>query len=62
MTDPTSQVIGGVDTHGDFHVVAAIDGLGRPIDVESFAANRDGYRQAIRWLQGHGQLDRVGVE
>jgi transposase len=62
MTDPTDQVIGGVDTHGDFHVVAAIDGLGRLLDVESFATNRDGYRQAIRWLGSHGRLDRVGVE
>jgi hypothetical protein len=33
------SVVGGVDAHADFHVVAAIDANGGLLDVESFPAD-----------------------
>jgi hypothetical protein len=38
MATSTPQVIGGVDTHRDLHVVAAIDPVGRPLGHRSFPA------------------------
>jgi len=37
-----SSVVGGVDTHADVHVAAAIDGNGGVLGVESFPANVEG--------------------
>jgi transposase len=55
-------VIGGVDTHADFHVAAAIDTNGGLLDVESFPANSAGYEALLVWLVGFGEVSRVGVE
>jgi len=57
-----ARVTGGVDTHKDVHVAAALDDLGRLIAVASFPTTRHGYRRLLRWLQSHGELDAVGVE
>ncbi len=62
MTDPRTRVVGGVDTHKDVHVVAAIDGLGRLLGTTSFPADAAGYRGLLGWLRAHGAIDRVGVE
>jgi transposase len=56
------QVIGGVDTHKDLHVVAVIDAVGRLLATESFPTTRHGYRRLLRWLASHGELVAVGVE
>ena len=56
------DVTGGVDTHADEHVGAAVDGAGRILGTASFAATTAGYRQLLAWLRGCGQLVRVGVE
>ena len=55
-------VTGGVDTHQDLHVAAALDQLGRVLGTESFPTTIAGYRQLLAWLRRHGQLDKVGVE
>jgi transposase len=62
MTDPRTRVIGGVDTHKDVHVVAAIDGLGRLLGTKSFPADAPGYRGLLGCLRARGSVDRVGVE
>src|SRR6478609_6736199 len=62
MTDPTTQITGGVDTHKDTHVAAALDGFGRVLGTESFPATRPGYRRLLRWLEAFGELGAVGVE
>jgi transposase len=62
MTDPTRRVTAGIDTHKDFHVVAALDELGRELGVETFATTARGYRQVLRWLRGFGDIDVVGIE
>ncbi|MDP8961170.1 MAG: transposase [Actinomycetota bacterium] len=55
-------VIGGVDTHKDTHVAAALDGLGRLLGTASFPTTRNGYRRLLTWLQSHGDIAAVGVE
>jgi len=55
-------VTGGVDTHRDVHVAAALDHNGGVLGVEFFTADRAGYRALLDWLASHGLIDRVGVE
>ena len=55
-------VTGGVDTHLDVHVAAALDSIGGLLGVESFAASAAGYRKLYGWLSSFGPLARVGVE
>jgi transposase len=62
MHDESRQVTGGVDTHGEVHVAAAIDATGRVLRTESFPATSVGYRALLRWLRRHGEVVRVGVE
>ena len=45
-----SGVIGGVDTHADVHVAAALDQNGGLLGIESFRVNRAGYRRLVEWL------------
>lgn len=61
MTDPTS-VIGGVDTHTDFHQAAVIDTVGRHLATQAFATTPDGYRRLLEWMSSHGELIAVGME
>jgi transposase len=56
------EVTGGVDTHADFHVAAAVDANGGVLDVERFPANAEGYGGLLAWLAEQGQVTRVGVE
>jgi transposase len=62
LTQPTTRVIGGVDTHADVHVAAALDDTGRILGNESFETTAAGHRQLLAWLRRHGELVRVGVE
>ena len=55
-------VTGGVDTHADTHVAAAIDHNGGLLGIESFPADRAGYESLLGWLVGFGELDKVGME
>jgi len=55
-------VIGGVDTHLDVHVAAALDPIGGVLGVESFDATPRGYRAMLEWMGGFGTLSKVGVE
>ena len=56
------RVTGGVDTHADVHVAAAIDHNGGVLGVESFNADRAGYESLAGWLAGFGPITRIGVE
>ena len=55
-------VTGGVDTHADIHVAAAIDDNGGLLGVESFPATESGFEDLLGWLVGFGEVVRVGVE
>lgn len=57
-----AQITGGVDTHLDVHVVAALDELGGLVGVESFPTTPPGYRALLGWLGSHGEVVVVGVE
>jgi transposase len=58
----TRQITGGVDTHLDTHVAAAIDSNGGVLGVESFVTTTAGFAELHTWLISFGILDRVGVE
>jgi transposase len=56
------RITGGVDTHLDVHVAAALDSIGGLLGVESFPADGSGYRRLLSWLRSFGTLALVGVE
>jgi transposase len=62
MAKITGPVTGGVDTHADVHVAAAVDEVGRVLGTASFSADADGYAGLLAWLRGHGPVERAGVE
>ena len=55
-------VVGGVDTHTDFHQAAVIDTVGRHLATEAFPTTPTGYRRLLDWLRSHGEVLAVGVE
>jgi transposase len=56
------MIVGGVDTHADTHVAAAVDSSGGVLGIESFPADHAGFEALLGWLASHGEIDRVGVE
>jgi transposase len=58
----TPTITGGVDTHLDVHVAAALDSIGGLLGVESFPTTPVGYGALTDWLCSFGPLGRVGVE
>lgn len=62
MTPEPGFVTGGVDTHLDLHVAAAVDHLGRVLGTETFPTTSSGYRHLSRWLRSFGPVHAVGVE
>ncbi len=56
------RVVGGVDTHGDVHVAAAVDEAGGVLGTASFATRPSGYRALLRWLSAFGEVSVVGIE
>ena len=62
IVESTRPVTGGVDTHLDEHVAAALDASGGVLGVETFPATTVGYQQLHAWLGGFGEIGAVGVE
>ena len=62
MAEKSRSVIMGADTHKQFHTVAVITHAGERLAAKSFDANAKGYRQALAWVQVHGEVMRAGVE
>jgi transposase len=60
--DAACPVTGGVDTHLDVNVAAALDPLGGLLGVAEFPTTGAGHRQLARFLSSFGTLTRVGVE
>ena len=52
----------GVDTHKDFHVAVALDGLGRRLGALSIPTTPAGYEELVDWANGFGPLEGVGIE
>ncbi|MGH9021254.1 MAG: IS110 family transposase [Acidimicrobiales bacterium] len=60
--DNAPTVVGGVDTHLDVHVAAALDHVGGLLGTRSFPTTLKGHGQLLAWLEGYGTPTRVGVE
>ena len=57
-----AAVTGGVDTHADTHVAAALDPVGGLLGVGEFPATTAGYARLLGWLGGFGTVCLVGIE
>jgi transposase len=62
IVDTSSPVTGGVDTHLDLNVAAALDGIGGLLGVEQFGTTTAGNKALLRWLNSFGMIAQVGVE
>jgi transposase len=58
----TRAITGGVDTHADVHVAAALDPIGGLLGVQEFPATAAGYAGLLGWLGGFGTIALVGIE
>ena len=58
----TRAVTGGVDTHADKHVAAALDPVGGLLGVAEFPVSPAGYARLLGWLGGFGTVALVGIE
>src|SRR5258708_25980322 len=56
----TRAITGGVDTHADVHVAAALDPLGGLLGVEEFPVTAPGYARLLGWLGGFGTVCLAG--
>ena len=57
-----AAITGGVDTHADTHVAAALDPVGGLLGVAEFPATTAGYARLLGWLGGFGTVCLVGIE
>ncbi len=62
IVEADCAVTGGVDTHLDAHVAAALNEIGGLLGVASFATTPAGYRALHDWLEQFGTIAVVGVE
>lgn len=62
IVEADRAIVGGVDTHLDVHVAAALDSIGGLLGVESFPATARGYKGLLEWLVSFGTVTKVGVE
>jgi transposase len=62
VTNLPRRITGGVDTHLDVHVAAALDDRGALLGVESFETTTEGYKLLLGWLGDFGPVELVGVE
>lgn len=62
IVEEPRPITGGVDTHLDLNVAAALDSIGGLLGVTQFPTTGAGHRQLLAWLEGFGTVSRVGVE
>ena len=58
----TRVVTGGVDTHADMHVAAALDRVGGLLGVGEFPVSPAGDARLLGWLGGFGTVALGGIE
>src|SRR5580698_7947694 len=58
----TRAITGGVDTHADVHVAAALDPVGGLLGVREFPVTPAGYAGLLGWMGGFGTVCLVGIE
>jgi transposase len=62
IVDRTRVVTGGVDTHLDLNVAAALDPIGGLLGVAEFPTTPAGHAELLGWLERFGMVARVGIE
>lgn len=62
IVEAACGITGGVDTHRDVHVAAALDPLGGLLGTETFSTDPAGYKALLSWLASFGDVTKVGVE
>jgi transposase len=62
IVEAVRGVTGGVDTHRDVHVAAALDPLGGLLGSESFETTSAGYKALFTWLETFGHVTKIGIE
>jgi transposase len=62
IVEAVRGITGGVDTHRDLHVAAALDPLGGVLGSASFATDSAGYKALLGWLKEFGDVTKIGVE
>jgi len=62
IVEDKRAITGGVDTHADMHVAAALDPVGGLLGVEEFPVTPAGYARLLSWLSGFGTVALVGIE
>ena len=54
IVEDARAITGGVDTHADMHVAAALDPIGGLLGVQEFPATPAGYARLLGWLRASG--------
>jgi transposase len=62
IVEAARAVTGGVDTHLEVHVAAALDPVGALLGTAAFPTTPRGYQSLLRWLESFGPVAKVGVE
>jgi transposase len=62
IVEEARPITGGVDTHADTHVAAALDSVGGLPGVGEFPATAAGYARLLGWLGGFGTVCLAGIE
>jgi transposase len=62
ITETQTIVIGGVDTHRDFHVAVVINTIGHILGSARFDADPTGYEALLGWMASYGPVVKIGVE
>ena len=62
IVEERTAITGGVDTHSEVHVAAALDPLGGLPGTRQFPASAAGYAGLLGWLGKFGDVALVGVE
>ena len=62
IVEDARAITGGVDTHADTLVAAALDPVGGLLGVQDFPVTPAGYARLLGWLGGFGTVALVGIE
>jgi transposase len=62
IVEDRRAITGGVDTHADTHVAAALDPIGGLLGVQEFPATTGGYARLLGWMGEFGSVALVGIE
>jgi transposase len=62
IVEDRRAITGGVDTHADTHVAAALDPIGGLLGVQEFPATTGGYARLLGWMREFGSVALIGIE